>query len=129
MPICALCLLAPLTPGAAAEIKVLDANALTIAMKELAADFTKETGNQVTFVGVSPGLVEQRIKAGEVYDLVITATNSSAAFEREGRWIAGSRHPLARVGIGVAVRDGVKLDLSTRRLHPQGAARRQEHHL
>jgi hypothetical protein len=24
-------------------------------------------------VGVSPGLVEQRIKAGEVYDLVISA--------------------------------------------------------
>jgi molybdate transport system substrate-binding protein len=113
LPICALCLLAPLTPGAAAEIKVLDANALTIAMKELAADFTKETGNQVTFTGVSPGQVEQRVKAGEVYDLVITATDSSAAFEREGRWIAGSRHPLARVGIGVAVRDGVKLDLST----------------
>src|ERR1019366_9893529 len=83
------------------------------AMKELAADFTKETGNQVTFVGVSPGQVEQRVKAGEVYDLVITATESSEAFERDCRWIAGTRHPLARVGIGVAVRDGGKLDLST----------------
>jgi molybdate transport system substrate-binding protein len=109
----ALCLLAPLASASAAEIKVLDANALTIAMKEIAADFTKQTGNQVTFVGVSPGQVEQRIKAGEVYDLVITATESSQAFEREGRWIAGTRHPLARVGIGVAVRDGVKVDLST----------------
>ena len=97
----------------AAEIKVLDANALTLAMKELAAGFTKETGNEVTFVGVNPGQVEQRVKAGEVYDLVITATESSAAFEKEGRWIAGSRHPFARVGIGVAVRDGVKVDLST----------------
>jgi ABC-type molybdate transport system substrate-binding protein len=105
--------LASVTPGAAAEIKVLDANALTIAMKEIAADFTKETGNQVTFVGVSPGQVEQRIKAGEVYDLVITATESAAAFEQEGRWRAGTRHPLARVGIGIAVRDGVKVDLST----------------
>jgi len=105
--------LAPLTSAVAAEIKVLDANALTIAMKEIAADFTKETGNQVTFVGVSPGQVEQRIKAGEVYDLVITATESAAAFEKEGRWRAGTRHPLARVGIGIAVRDGVKVDLST----------------
>lgn len=97
----------------AAEIKVLDANALTIAMKEIAADYTKDTGNTVTFVGVNPGQVEQRVKAGEVYDLVITATESSAAFDKEGRWIAGSRHPLARVGIGVAVKSGVKVDLST----------------
>jgi molybdate transport system substrate-binding protein len=106
-------LLAPVTSGSAAEIKVLDANALTIAMKELAAGFSKETGNTVTFVGVSPGLVEQRLKAGEVYDLVITATDSAQAFEKDGKWLAGTRHPLARVGIGVAVRDGVKVDLST----------------
>jgi molybdate transport system substrate-binding protein len=109
----AMFVLAPVTSGAAAEIKVLNANALTIAMKELAAGYTKETGNPVSFVGVSPGLVEQRIKAGEVYDLVITATESAQAFEKEGKWRAGTRHPLARVGIGVAVRDGVKVDLST----------------
>src|SRR5947209_1325225 len=111
--ITAIILLAPVTSGAAAEIKVLNANALTIAMKELAAGFSKETGHQVSFVGVSPGLVEQRIKAGEVYDLVITATTSAAAFEQEGRWRPGTRRPLARVGIGIAVRDGVKVDLST----------------
>jgi molybdate transport system substrate-binding protein len=100
-------------PAGAVEIKVLDANALTIAMKEIAATYTKDTGNTVTFVGVNPGQVEQRVKAGETYDLVITATESAAAFEKEGRWIAGSRQPLARVGIGIAVRDGVKVDLST----------------
>ena len=113
--IAAALVLAPLLamPGAAAEIKVLNANALTIAMKEIAADFTKETGHQVSFVGVSPGLVEQRIKAGEVYDLVITAAESAAAFEKDGKWRAGTRRPLARVGIGLAVREGVKLDLST----------------
>src|ERR1700692_363677 len=94
--IAAVFLLAPVASAGAAEIKVLDANALTIAMKELAADFSKETGNQVSFVGVSPGQVEQRIKAGEVYDLVITATASAEAFEKEGRWRAGARHPLAR---------------------------------
>jgi len=108
-----LALSAPATSGLAAEIKILDANALTPAMKELAAGFTTDTGTAVSFVGVSPGQVEQRVKAGEVYDLVITATASSQAFEKEGKWIAGSRHPLARVGIGLAVREGVKLDLST----------------
>ena len=111
--VAATCLLAPVTSGRASEIKVLNANALTIAMKELAAEFTRETGNQVAFVGVTPGQVEQRIKAGEVYDLVITATASAETLEKEGKWRAGTRHPLARVGIGFAVRDGVKVDLST----------------
>ena len=100
-------------PATAAEIKVLDANALTLAMKAIAADFTKETGHQVNFTGVSPGQVEQRLKAGEVYDLVITATDSAAAFEKDGKWRPGTRHPLVRVGIGLAVREGVKLDLTT----------------
>jgi molybdate transport system substrate-binding protein len=99
--------------GSGAEIKVLNANALTIAMKELADQFTKETGHQVSFNGMSPGLVDQRIKAGEVYDLVINATESVQAFEKEGKWRPGTRHPLARVGIGVAVREGGKVDLST----------------
>jgi molybdate transport system substrate-binding protein len=112
-PLLAVLLLAPATAASTAEIKVLNANALTVAMKELAADFTKQTGNQVSFVGVSPGLVEQRLKAGETYDLVITATESAAAFEKDGKWRPGSRHPLARVGIGIAVREGTKVDLST----------------
>jgi molybdate transport system substrate-binding protein len=102
-----------LTPAHGAEIKVLNANALTLAMKAIAADFTKETGHTVTFAGMSPGRVEERIKAGESYDLVINATASAQAFEKEGRWRAGSRKPFARVGIGVAAREGAKLDLSS----------------
>lgn len=111
--VAALALFASTTFCRATEIKILNANALTGAMKELAAGFTAETGTAVTFVGVSPGQVEQRVKAGEVYDLVITATAAAQAFEKEGRWIAGSRKKLARVGIGFAVREGVKVDLST----------------
>ena len=41
-------LLAPATSAMAAEIKVLDANALTIALKEIAAQYTKDTGNTVS---------------------------------------------------------------------------------
>src|SRR5262245_20201614 len=52
------------TEAGAVEIKVLNANALTIAMREIAADFTRETGHQVTFLGTSPGLVDQRVRAG-----------------------------------------------------------------
>jgi molybdate transport system substrate-binding protein len=99
--------------AAAAEIKVVNANALTIAMKEIAANFTKETGHQVTFTGVSPGQVDQRIKDGEAYDIVINAAASIEAYEKDGRLRAGSRRPLARVGIGLAVREGTRLNLLT----------------
>jgi molybdate transport system substrate-binding protein len=109
----AVLLLVPATSGRAAEVKVLNANALTIAMKEIAAEYTRDTGNTVTFVGVTPGQVEQRVKAGEVYDLVITATESAHALDKDGKWRAGTLHPLARVGIGIAVREGTKVDLST----------------
>jgi molybdate transport system substrate-binding protein len=109
----AVSLLAPIGVASAGEIRVVNANALTIAMREIAADFSKETGHQVSFTGVSPGLVDQRIRAGEVYDVIINAAASIAAYETEGRLRAGSRRPLARVGIGLAVREGTKLDLST----------------
>src|SRR5262249_55012222 len=84
----AMLLLAPaLATGA--EIKVVNANALTIAMKEIAGNFTKETGHQVVFTGVSPGQVDQRIKAGEVYDIVINAAASIEAYDKDGRLRAG----------------------------------------
>jgi molybdate transport system substrate-binding protein len=106
-------LLATTAGALAAEIKIVNANALTVAMREIAAGFTKETGHQVTFTGVSPGLVDQRVRASEVYDIVINAAASMEAYEKEGRLRAGSRRPFARVGIGLAVREGTKLDLST----------------
>lgn len=101
------------SPCAGAEIRVLSANALSSAEKALAADFIKESGHQVSFTFGSPGQVRQRLDAGEGYDLVILPNEAAATLERDGKWRAGSRRPLARVGIGLAVREGTKLDLST----------------
>ena len=86
-------------------------NAVNLPARELAAAFSKETGHQVTFTFGSPGPVTDRLKAGEAVDLVIMATEAAAA--RDALWHPGSRRPLARVGIGLAVREGVRLDLST----------------
>jgi molybdate transport system substrate-binding protein len=98
-------------PARAAEIKVLAYNAVNIPARELATTFSKETGHQVTFTFGSPGPVNERLKAGEQFDLVIAATEAAQA--REALWRAGTRRPLVRVGIGLAVREGVTLDLST----------------
>ncbi len=91
--IAAMCL-TPLATCGAAEIKVLNGNALTIAMKELAADFAKETGHQVSFVGVSLGQVEQRIRAGESETAVACAGSLRLAFLR--KWERG-QFPASRL--------------------------------
>ena len=44
-------------PAWSAEIRVLNANALTIALRALAAEHTKQTGTQVTFISGSPGQI------------------------------------------------------------------------
>jgi molybdate transport system substrate-binding protein len=101
-------------PAWTAEIRVLNANALTIALRELAAEYTKQTGNPVIFISGSPGQIQQKVDAGEQFDLLIMPVPALAALETAGELVAGSRRPLARVGIGIAIREGApKPDIST----------------
>lgn len=101
-------------PAWAAEIRVLNANALTVALRELAAEHANQTGNQVTFISGSPGQIQQKVDAGEQFDLLIMPMPALTALETAGKLMAGSRRPLARVGIGIAIREGVpKPDIST----------------
>ncbi len=98
----------------AAEIRVLSAAAAQVPEKELAAEFTKETGHQVSFTFGSPGAIQQKLAAGETFDLVILPAAGIENLDKAAKLLPGSRMALARVGIGVAVRDGApKPDIST----------------
>jgi molybdate transport system substrate-binding protein len=101
-------------PAWAAEIRVLNANALTIALRELAAEHTKQTGNQITFISGSPGQIQQKVDAGEKFDLLIMPTPALASLDTAGKLAAGTRRGLVRVGIGIAIREGTpKPDITT----------------
>ena len=103
-------------PGSAwgAEIRVLNANALTVALRALAAEHTKQTGTQVSFISGSPGQIQEKVDAGEKFDLLIMPTPALAALDTAGKLAAGTRRALARVGIGIAIREGAaKPDIST----------------
>jgi molybdate transport system substrate-binding protein len=101
-------------PAWAAEIRVLNANALTLALRALAAEHTKQTGNQVTFISGSPGQIQQKVDAGEKFDLLIMPTPALAALDTDGKLAAGTRRALVRVGIGIAIReDAPKPDITT----------------
>jgi molybdate transport system substrate-binding protein len=101
-------------PASAAEIRVLNANALTMALRALAAEHTKQTGTQVTFISGSPGQIQQKVDAGEKFDLLIMPTPALAELDTAGKLAAGTRIALVRVGIGIAIREGAaKPDITT----------------
>src|SRR4029434_1180272 len=92
-------------PAWAAEIRVLNANAWTTARRALAAEHAKQTGTQVTFIFGSPGQIQQKVDAGEKFDLLIMPTPALAALDTAGKLAAGTRTALVRVGIGIAIRE------------------------
>jgi len=99
---------------AAAEIRVLAVRAPEVAIRALAADFTKESGHQVVFTIGSPAGVTQKIKANEVHDAVIVAEPAMDQLDKDGIVNPESRVRLANTGIGVVVRkSSLAPDVST----------------
>ncbi len=101
-------------PIVAAEIKVLSPGAMMSSLKALIPQFEQSSGHKVT-VTYSPALaLADRIKDGEVADVVILGEGPADSLERLGRLVAGSRTVIARVGVGVFVRRGdPKPDIGT----------------
>jgi molybdate transport system substrate-binding protein len=98
----------------AAEIRVICANALNIAAKELAADFTKQTGHQIAFTFGTPGPMQDRFDKGEPFELVILPIGGMEQSDKAGKFKAGTRQSLVRVGVGVAAKAGGTMpDLSS----------------
>jgi len=98
----------------AADIRVLSVGAVQHAVKELAAEFGNETGHKVVLTFASPVVVTQKIKDGESFDAVIVSEPAMDRLDKEGVVNPESRVPLAKTGMGVAVRAGAPLpDLSS----------------
>jgi molybdate transport system substrate-binding protein len=98
----------------AADIRVLSVGAVQGALRDLAAEFGNETGHRVVLTIDSPAIVTQKIKDGETYDAVIVSEPAMDRLDKEGVVNPESRVPLAKTGMGVAVRAGAPLpDLST----------------
>ena len=95
----------------AAEIKVLASGAFRAAYLALLPGFEKATGHKVITtsggsMGSAPTTIPNRMRRGEVYDLVIMASEGLDELAREGYIVVDSRTGLARSTIGVAVRAG-----------------------
>src|SRR5262245_7750374 len=101
-------------PAAAAEIKVLSAGAMKSIVTELGEAFKQETGHTLVMTFDTVGAQRERLTGGEPADVVVLTDVAIEQLEGQGLVAAGSRVDIARVGIGVAVREGApRPDIAT----------------
>jgi molybdate transport system substrate-binding protein len=92
--------------AAAVEIKVLTAGAFKQVLLALVPDFEKQTGHKVTVENDTVGALTKRIEGGEVFDVAVLTPGAVKDLTGKGKFVAGSGQNLARVGVGVVVKDG-----------------------
>jgi molybdate transport system substrate-binding protein len=96
----------PARPAAAAEIKVLTAGAFKQVLLALVPDFERTSGNKVIVDNDTVGALTKRIEGGETFDVAVLTPAAVDALANKGKLVAGSRANLARVGVGVVVKEG-----------------------
>src|SRR3954470_13797039 len=98
----------------AADVKVLTTGAMKAVVLELVPQFEKETGHKVIIENDTAGGVTRRVEGGEAVDLVVNTPNGLTELATKGKVVATSRANVARVGIGVVVKEGAPVpDISS----------------
>jgi len=102
-------------PAAAADIRVVASGAPAEVAKQVGEAFAASTGHRVLFTVGTLAVIVDRLVGGEPADVVVLPSPAIETLGQKGLLRAGSRMDLARVGIGVAVREGAPLpDISSR---------------
>ena len=108
-----LTLIASSTLATAAEVRVLSVGSTQIAAKAIAAEFEKQTGHKVTFTIRPPFDIDKEL-AAKTFDAVILSVPAMDNHDEAGDLAPMSRVALARVGVGVGVKEGSPVpDVST----------------
>lgn len=108
------CWLTGSAPVLAADVKVLTTGAFKQMVLALVPDFEKQTGHKVVVDNDTAGAVKKRIESGEAFDVAVITPGAIDELAAEGKIATGSRTDLARVGVGVMVKEGApKPDVST----------------
>jgi len=114
-PIIALTLMmCALSSTSAAELRVFSGGAPQRALEMLTPEFERETGKRVALTFGLVTAIQQKLTTGEKADLILLPIPLIDATEKIVKLRPEGRVPLARVGIGVIVREGaVRPDIST----------------
>ncbi len=110
----ALLLVLAASESRAAEIKLLTGGAMKAVIQAVLPEFEKATGHKVILDNATAGALEKRIMAGEAFDVAVITPGRIKKLIGEGKVAAGSAVDLAKVGIGVAVKEGsARPDIAT----------------
>jgi molybdate transport system substrate-binding protein len=93
----------------AAEVKILTAGAMKAVVLELVPQFEKETGHKAVVDNDTAGGLAKRIEGGEAFDVAVITPGALNDLAQKGKVVADSRVNVARVGVGVVVKEGAPL--------------------
>jgi molybdate transport system substrate-binding protein len=96
----------PTPVTAAAEINVMHGGAFTQVMRAIVPDFERATGHRVVPHRDTVGALTKKIAAGDPFDMAVLTPEAIDRFIVSGRIVPGSRRDIARVGIGVVIKEG-----------------------
>ena len=98
----------------AAEIKVLTTGAFRQVVVALVPEFEKATGHKVVVDNGTVGQLQKRVDGGETFDVLVLSPKGIEDYIKGGKIVAGSEAKLAKVGVGVMVKEGApKPDISS----------------
>jgi molybdate transport system substrate-binding protein len=102
------------TASIAADIQVFTSGAPSAVQKRLAPAFMKATGHNVVITAATLNEIRKQMAGDARPDVVVLPRAALMPLEKEGALRPGSLIDLARVGIGVVVKEGASLpDIST----------------
>ena len=90
----------------AADVKLIGADPMAGVIKELGAQFERDTGHRLIVKFVSGPMVKREIDFGETFDVAISVTPVIDALIGEGKLVAATRADLAYAGVGLGVHAG-----------------------
>jgi molybdate transport system substrate-binding protein len=100
--------------AAAEDLRVVASNGVRASLEELAQAFIRETGHNVHIVFGLAATIKRNLEAGEDFDLAILTEAGIADLAKQGKVDAASITPIARSGVGIAIRAGsVKYKINT----------------
>jgi molybdate transport system substrate-binding protein len=100
-------------PAQAAEVKILTAGAMKEVVLAVVPQFERETGHKAVVSNDTAGGLTKRILGGEAFDLAVITPAAIDDLIAKGK-VTGARVAVARVGVGVVVKEGApKPDIGT----------------
>ncbi len=95
-------------------VRVLASNGVTGALEEIKAQCEQAVGHPLAIEYNTTANLKQKMEAGEPFDVTLLTAEAVDELNKEGKLAPGTRTAIARVGIGIGVRQGTpKADTST----------------